>query len=580
MAVYTGTASNDFYTIARYGQSLIYDGKAGADTLGFDRLPSTYFKIYAPDAEGNIIVDSVAGASAYYHIQLKNVELLAFSNKTVNLKTLYPDAFVDTTAPTVKSFLPADNATNVSIDTTLVVTFSESVVLGTGNIVIKDGLGATVETFNVASSTQLAVSGSKLTIIPSAVLEFNSGYTVQFDAGSIKDASGNSFAGGSEYNFTTASNVIDGTAAANTINGSSLGDVENGLAGNDKLFGLAGDDTLNGGAGNDILDGGTGADSMTGGDGSDTYLVDDAGDLVVETSALVAGGKDTVKSTISYELTSNVESLVLMGTDSINGTGNELKNSITGNTANNLLDGAAGADKLSGGKGNDTYIVDLATKGIGAKSIAVLQDTVVEAAGAGNGSDTLELRGTVVLTKATNFVLAATLENLDATDTATTLLNLKGNAAANAVTGNAAANLLSGMAGQDTLAGAAGADTLSGGAGNDQLTGGADADIFLFDSPLNANTNLDTITDFVSGTDHIQLSKAVFARLKGDADLSDNLHIDGVGAQDANDFLIYNTATGILSYDKDGSGASAAVQFAKLGTDTHPDLLSSDIFVV
>jgi hypothetical protein len=42
-----------------------------------------------------------------------------------------------------------------------------------------------------------------------------------------------------------------------------------------------------------------------------------------------------------------------------------------------------------------------------------------------------------------------------------------------------------------------GADTLIGGGGNDSLTGGADADSFV----LSSLTGVDTITDFVSGTD-------------------------------------------------------------------------------
>lgn len=90
MTTYAGSAGNDYNTIARGGQSLIWDGLAGTDTLSFERLASTAFTINAPDANGYIVVDSVAGASAYYHIQLKNVELLAFSNTTVNLTTLFP----------------------------------------------------------------------------------------------------------------------------------------------------------------------------------------------------------------------------------------------------------------------------------------------------------------------------------------------------------------------------------------------------------------------------------------------------------------------------------------------------------
>jgi Ca2+-binding RTX toxin-like protein len=54
-------------------------------------------------------------------------------------------------------------------------------------------------------------------------------------------------------------------------------------------------------------------------------------------------------------LAAGVEKLVLLGSV-VNGTGNELANTITGNAANNVLDGKAGADTLQGGLGNDTLV--------------------------------------------------------------------------------------------------------------------------------------------------------------------------------------------------------------------------------
>src|SRR5262245_30783243 len=101
------------------------------------------------------------------------------------------------------------------------------------------------------------------------------------------------------------------------IDGTPDNDILTGTAGDDVINGLSGDDTLGGFAGSDTLDGGMGADTMTGGFGRDTYVVDNAGDLVVETSFDV----DTVWSSIDYLLPSMVENLVLTGTNSINGTG-------------------------------------------------------------------------------------------------------------------------------------------------------------------------------------------------------------------------------------------------------------------
>jgi Ca2+-binding RTX toxin-like protein len=108
---------------------------------------------------------------------------------------------------------------------------------------------------------------------------------------------------------------------------------------------------LIGNAGANVLDGGSGNDTMSGGDGDDTYVVNAAGDTVIEAAN---EGTDTVQSSVTYTLGNNVENLTLTGNSSINGTGNDLDNTLTGNTRNNVLTGGAGNDTLAGGLGTDT----------------------------------------------------------------------------------------------------------------------------------------------------------------------------------------------------------------------------------
>ena len=111
----------------------------------------------------------------------------------------------DTLAPTATTFSPADEATGVAVGSNIVVTFSEAIARGTGNVVLTTTAGAIVATYDAAASGNIAISGNTLTLNPSADLTEGTGYKVEFAAGSIKDLVGNSFAGTTSYNFTTAS---------------------------------------------------------------------------------------------------------------------------------------------------------------------------------------------------------------------------------------------------------------------------------------------------------------------------------------------------------------------------------------
>jgi Ca2+-binding RTX toxin-like protein len=128
--------------------------------------------------------------------------------------------------------------------------------------------------------------------------------------------------------------------------------------------------------------------------------------------------------------------------------------------------------------------------------------------------------------------------------------------------------VLTGTLGANVLRGLDGADTLSGNGGGDR---------FVFDTPLGAS-NVDTVLDFKSGQDKLVLSDVIFTNLAAGPLTAANF-VSGANpaAQDANDFILYNTSSGKLSYDADGNGAGTAVAFATLfGT---PTLTANDIVV-
>ena len=315
------------------------------------------------------------------------------------------------------------------------------------------------------------------------------------------------------------------------------------------LFGEADNDTLIGGAGTDTLDGGTGADSMAGGLGNDHYSVDNPGDVVKEEAG---GGIDGVRSSLAaYTLTANMENLTLTGAAAINGTGNILNNLITGNAAANSLTGDAGNDTLNGGGGNDTLV-----GGAGNDSylfdtdLALGSDTLNEA---GGGSDTLNFAATTTRSIALNLGLATTQvvnANLSLTlGSAATVENVIGGSLADTLTGNSLAN------------------SLTGGAGNDTLTGGLGADRFRFATAPNATTNRDVITDFsITQGDTIELENAVFTALPTTGTLDASAFLIGTAATTGSQRILYDSATGVLAYDADGNGATAAIAFATLST--------------
>jgi len=266
-----------------------------------------------------------------------------------------------------------------------------------------------------------------------------------------------------------------------------------------------------------ILDGAGGADTLEGRQGNDTYIVDNANDVVLESTA--EDDNDTVLASVSYTLGTGVlvETLATVNaaaTTAINLTGNNINNAIIGNNGGNILNGRGGSDGLDGRGGTDTasyennlwrvvaflgvngapglayefqlvngqeVMVSVDTllnienlrgtgfndtligneqvnelRGLGGSDVYVVQnagDVIVEAGGQG----TDEVRASVSYT----LTAGADVETLRTTDdTGTAAINLTGNANNNIVIGNNGDNTLSGGGGNsDQLEGRGGSDT-------------------------------------------------------------------------------------------------------------------------
>lgn len=260
-----------------------------------------------------------------------------------------------------------------------------------------------------------------------------------------------SYAYGIHGGFTIANAV--------TIENARTGSGNDTLVGNDannSLSSGAGNDIVVGGAGNDTIDGGLGTDTMTGGDGSDTFRFDSVDD------SAPGAGRDVITDFTSGSDLIDLQQLgatTFLGTDQFSGNAGEVRYAVDGSST----------------------IVELDNNGDG------LADVQIELAGVlGLGVDDF-----------TNVIAAPTGGN-------DVIRGTSGNDVIRGLGGN---DTLVGLAGADLLIGDDGNDRLIGGAGADTLNGGAGSDVFVYeigsDSPAGAGR--DTIQDFRSGVDDIDL---------------------------------------------------------------------------
>ena len=321
-------------------------------------------------------------------------------------------------------------------------------------------------------------------------------------------------------------------------------------ANNAALYGFGGDDNLTGGSGNDVLAGGAGNDTLTGGAGNDRFYVQADTDSITD-----LGGSDNFVVTFSAGATANitVTSAFTASSGTINGgtanlttggfavdlsatehfgtfigynvtnsgaattlTGSGGNDALTGGTGNDTLNGGGGNDTLAGGGGNDTL-----TGGAGIDRFNV--DAGVDSIADLGGSDILVVSSgaLAIATVTSDFTATSATTNAGAAQLETsglrvdlwgaTLSGSKGYVVVN----EGAATTLTGSGGNDNLTGGFSADTLNGGTGGDVMAGRAGADEFSIHSRdesfvvgdnANFGANIDGISDFLSGTDKLDLS--------------------------------------------------------------------------
>lgn len=251
--------------------------------------------------------------------------------------------------------------------------------------------------------------------------------------------------------------------------------------------GNASDNILGGNDGSNVLNGLGGADTMTGLKGNDTYVVDNIADVAGEGGAN-GGGLDIVLSSVTYTLATDIDNITLTGGANVNGFGNALGNTLTGNT---------GVNTLGGGAGDDYYYIqntgDFVTESIGGGTDRIYTTANFNMDTNADQAEIITLLGTLGIGAIGNGLYNT----------------MNGNGGANAIFGGGGRDTIYGNAGNDslrgdddidTLFGGTGLDSLSGGDGDDSLDGGASQDILNGgggDDSLFGNDGTDT---FIGGT--------------------------------------------------------------------------------
>lgn len=243
--------------------------------------------------------------------------------------------------------------------------------------------------------------------------------------------------------------------------------------------------------------------------------------------------------------------------------GTSANDDLRGDAGNDTLSGRNGDDRIQGEDGNDRLFGeqgdDILSGGKGDDSIWGGQGHDIAFGGDGNDRLWGESGDDILIGDDGDDLIYGGAGND----------YLLGGSGRDSLWGDAGQDILNGGGGDDLLFGGAGSDDLFGGGGDDLIFGGLGADRFRFANLL--SQGIDSIKDFKSGTDKIIISALGFGGglLAGTTITAEQfLETTSSTATTLNQRLIYNSTTGGLFFDADGSGlGSSAVQFATLFVD-------------
>jgi len=525
-----------------------------------------------------------------------------------------------------------------SNDSNLTATDFETVTINTGSYSTPEA--QLIDNINVSTSGALVFAGSNgvtLTVGPTAASINASGLTgtAALVMGAAAASGISSIVGSSQADTLSgdSSSSIDGGAGNDNITGGTGNDTLIGGAGADTLTGGTGNDSIDGGAGNDrvvaVSTEITDADVIAAGDDTDTLAISYAGDIADLTAGNlssvsgfeileVEAGSTTAAGTITL---SNFVANTTFTRIDVGDTDDDLltfANVPAGVTTVRVLATASSDTEVAIDRLADTTTNAITLQLVGGETIKDFQATDEETISITSTNTsavivttltvsdlkTLNLNGSsdITITNAIAGANALNAINLNATGTstvygvnstaATTVTTGTGATAvvstgsgADSITGGTAADTLIGNLGADSISGGGGDDNIVGGMGNDTLTGGAGSDDFHLGllgtaaggvSVITTASGADTITDFVVGTDDIDITGAALGDAtitsRFGAALSTDVTVTTAGAtSDLVDDTVYYIST---------NGTAASIFTGGTATLTASDLTASTLTAV
>lgn len=318
-----------------------------------------------------------------------------------------------------------------------------------------------------------------------------------------------------------------------------------------------GDDVVYGNGGNDLLVGHGGADHLDGGEGDDIFLIGGFGSGVQGTTSKADDGN------AEWIATGAKHDVIIGGDDT------DTLRITTGIGANNTTNGTVVL--------NDANFQEMEVVQVGGTVDRLnVENTDLQLL---NDHYYFAANGTVADLSNTLGNNGGTINNVvvDASGVTANGLTFEGNGNTQTFIGTTQVDRFIGNGGNDTLTGGSGADTFVFGKVHQMVVTGDDDEVQTYVDTAFDLTGVDTITDFASGTDKLELNTDQYASLAG---FSAANFVVGAGAVagDADDYLLFDTTTNTLKYDADGNGSGAAVDIAVLTGVT--SLTTSDIVVV